>query len=862
MGGKQRATERRSDAATKGRWGGATKRRGDEATKRRSDEGEMGRSDEATRRGPGDWLFMWRGMGCVAVSCGVFLLCGAAQSVAAPSGADGGAATRSAAKATVELLADQAAVTPGRPLTLALRFQIEKGWHIYWRNAGVSGLPPSVKWKLPPGFEAGPLQFPAPKRYPSELGDSFILEGRPTLLVEMKVPAGLPAGEEVEIAGAVSWLVCKESCVREKQDVSLKLPVQTADAPPKPANEGAFRVARRFLPKPAAEAEYLKLSTAVSVDRIRPGDDAKVALVLDLKEGHHIQSNKPLGPGYVATEVFPDDVIGLTIGEAVFPPDKKRTIPEIGEVAEFAGRVVIVLPIKGNPDLKGPDVRVSGVLTYQACDEKTGQCFLPEHLEWSVTVPVAEAGAAVTPVSRDIFAGAATASRSASPQIGATAGGFTLDRAIDVRREEAQHPLWLWLLLALVAGLVLNVTPCVLPVISIKVLSFVQQAQESPARVLKLGLAFAAGMMIVFNILAGLAVFAAMVWGQHFQSPTFVLVMTAIIFALALSLFGVFTLGVPRTIEEAASRQEREGYAGSLAKGALATALGTPCLGPVLGSVLTWAVAQPAPVVFLVFNTIGLGMAAPYIALTANPRWLRFVPKPGPWMETFKHVMGFILMATVVYLVGITQGQSGGAATVWALAFLVCVAFACWLWGRYVSLDSTAGARAGVRIAALSIVAIGWYVLIERTGATNVVVGGRGVTAAATQPSEAAHGRLPWQEFSLQRLEELTASGKTVMVDVTAEWCLNCKYNLKFVLDSDRVVARVRELDVVPLLADWTGYDEAIRRFIQKLAPGASVPLLAIFPAGRPQEPIVMLGIVTEDQVLRALAEAHAKTSG
>ncbi len=754
-------------------------------------------------------------------------------------------------KATVEMIADQAALTPGRSVTLALRFTLEKDWHIYWRNAGTAGMPPSARWKLPPGFAAGPLQFPAPKRYSTPAGDSFILEGRPALLLELKVPEDAPVGKDVEIAGTITWLICKESCIREKQDVALTLPVQAKDAEARPANEPAFRAARRFLPVPAAEANYLTLTTAASVDRLRPGDEAKAAVVLDIRDGHHIQSNKPLSAAFVATDIFTDDIAGLTLGHPQFPPDKRRNVPELGEVAEFAGRVVIILPVKANPDLAGPEVRVTGVLTYQACDDKTGQCFLPESLEWSLSIPVGDANGTVKTTHPDIFgtaAAGAPASRAAereAAQIGATAGGFTLDRAVVVHREQAERPLWLWIVLAVVAGLLLNVTPCVLPVISIKVLSFVQQAQESPARVLRLGLAFAAGMMLVVNILAFLATGANLVWGQHFQRPEFVIAMAAIIFAFGLSLFGVFEFGVPRAIEEAAGRQEREGYLGSFAKGALATALGTPCLGPVLGAVLTWAVSQPTAVVFLVFNAIGVGMAAPYVLLTANPRWLRFVPRPGPWMETFKHIMGFVLMATVVYLLSIIQGQSG-PGVVSAAALLVGVGAACWIWGRFVTPDSTTGGRVVVGVVALGILVACWLTFVRPAGRT----------ASIPQAAVAPHGRIPWEPFSLARLEQLTAEGKTVMVDVTAEWCLNCKYNLKFVFDTDEVARTVQELGVVPLIADWTGYDEDIGRFIQKLAPGASIPLLAIFPAGRPTEPTVLLGLLTKDQVLAEIANA------
>ena len=732
--------------------------------------------------------------------------------------ADLAAQSQDDAKATAELLADRTALVPGQPATLAVPFVVKDGWHLYWRNPGGPGMAASVQWTLPPGFEAGPLQFPAPRRYPTTVEDSFVLGSRPVLLAELTVPDDTPTDEPVTLTGRLRWLVCdKNSCVLEDQTLSITLPIVADASKSEAANENRFRAARRALPVASDAAEYIALRVLADVDRVRPKDHFRIAIVVDIKEGHHIQSNKPLQKESHATDVFPDTVAGLTIGDATYPEAARREIAGIGTVAEFHGRLAIVLPVKAEPDLNGPTTTITGVLTYQACDDRTGSCAPPETVEWSVTIPVAEEGVTVTSLHADIFSAAEPVASD------------------DATTAPSQRPLLLWLILAILAGLILNVTPCVLPVISIKVLSFVQQAQESPARVLKLGLAFAAGMMLVFNVLAGLATGASLVWGQHFQSPVFVLVMTAIIFAFGLSLFGVFTLGVPRTLEEAASRQEREGYIGSVAKGALATAMGTPCLGPVLGSVLTWSVSQPTSVVFLVFNAIGVGMAAPYIILTANPRWLRHMPRPGAWMETFKHVMGFVLMATVVYLLSILQGQPDGPGIVWTLAFLLGVALACWLWGRYVTFDRTPMTRMAVRLVAIAIIGLSW--------------------AGAIHTSQTP-GRIEWQPFSRTTLDELTRAGHTVMVDVTADWCLNCKYNLMFVLDSQAVARAVNDNDVVPLVADWTGHDEEIGAFINELAPGASIPLLAIFPAGRPDEPIVLLGILTKDLVIERLTEA------
>ena len=274
---------------------------------------------------------------------------------------------------------------------------------------------------------------------------------------------------------------------------------------------------------------------------------------------------------------------------------------------------------------------------------------------------------------------------------------------------------------------------------------------------------------------------------------------------------------------------------------------------------MVWAAGQPAAMVFLVFNTIGVGMALPYVLLTANPNWLRFVPQPGPWLTTFKQAMGFLLMGTVVYLLDIVQGQLGGAAVVWSLAFLMGVALACWIMGRWMTVNSSPGQRAAVGLGSLAVVGLsGWFAfgvgfdLNAAPVETSVVRG-------EVTPDNA---ELPWVDFSMDKLTALTAEGRTVFLDITAKWCPNCKYNLSWVFDAPEVASAVKQYEVVPMLADWTARDDIIGQLIEKLAPGASIPLCAVFPAGRPNEPIVMLGIVTRQQVIDALREAASGAGG
>ena len=270
---------------------------------------------------------------------------------------------------------------------------------------------------------------------------------------------------------------------------------------------------------------------------------------------------------------------------------------------------------------------------------------------------------------------------------------------------------------------------------------------------------------------------------------------------------------------------------------------------------LVWTASQPTGMVFLVFNTIGVGMAIPYVLLTANPKWLRFVPKPGPWLTTFKEAMGFLLMATVIYLLYILDGQLGGLAVVRSLVFLTGLGLACWIVGTWLTVNRSAGQRAGVMVVAL-VVAVVSGGLAFGGGFDAGVVTIEASSVPSDTPADVDETELDWVDFSMAKLTELTAEGKTVFLDITARWCPNCKANLAVVFNSAPVAAAVEQYGVVPMLADWTARGPVIEALIDKLSPGASIPICAVFPAGRPTEPVVMLGMVSRQQVIDAFREA------
>ncbi len=302
------------------------------------------------------------------------------------------------------------------------------------------------------------------------------------------------------------------------------------------------------------------------------------------------------------------------------------------------------------------------------------------------------------------------------------------------------------LVFAFIAGLILNIMPCVLPVIGLKILSFVQQAGEHPGRVLMLNLTFAAGMMLVFMLLAALAAFFNVGWGGLFESQTFTIVMVAVIFAFGLSFFGVWEIPIPgfAVATSAGKMAESEGYSGAFTKGVLTTLLATPCSGPLLIPAVTWAINQPPWLTFLVFFSLGLGMAFPYILIGFKPSLVGFLPKPGAWMQTFKQLMGFVMMGTAVFFLNSISEK----LSISVLTFMVFIGLACWMAGR-ISLTSSFGVRARGWLQAVAVIGVGIF-----------------VSFSLLIPQH----ELEWVPFSRQVLNEAVADGNTVFIDFTADW--------------------------------------------------------------------------------------------
>ena len=665
---------------------------------------------------------------------------------------------------TAELVAETTAVVPGKPFTAALHLWMARGWHTYWENPGDSGLPVTVTWTLPPGWKAGPLQWPIPQKHVEEGGIvTYGYEGEVLLLAELTPPADLPSGQPVTLEAKTDWLACEKTCVPGGTTLTLSLPVTPSASP---ANTELFSTFRAQLPQTGP----LPFSLGWE-----PGDTETRIKVQGLAAGVKLEFF-PIVPSATHPEQPSPDLIRLPFS------DEKPTLV----------RGLMVLETNG--------VRQGWLV------ENTAQAA-------GGTTPTATFSPAAAPRA---LAAALAPSPAALPQL----------------------TVWRALGFGFLGGAILNLMPCVLPVIALKIFGFVGQAGASRKRVFRSGLAFVAGIFAWFLGLAGLIVAARasgvqVTWAFQFQNPAFVLAMMVLVFVFALNLLGVFELWLPGT-GKLAQLSGREGYGGAFLHGMFATLLATPCTAPFLGSALAFAFTQNAAITLAMFASIAAGMSTPYVLLTAKPGWLRWLPKPGLWMVRLKQAFGFVMLGTVVWLLGVLGAQQGTSGALGAVWILLGIGGACWVFGIWFTPSARPLHRwlAGAVMVAL-------------------VVGGFSMAGRPTAPAE---GAPVWEPWSPERVAELQKEGRPIFIDFTADWCLNCKYNERFVLDTPTVQAGLKGFAL--LKADWTRGDPRITAELKRLGK-AGVPVYAVLPSGGSGSPNVLPEILTQGLVRDALERAR-----
>jgi thiol:disulfide interchange protein/DsbC/DsbD-like thiol-disulfide interchange protein len=405
-----------------------------------------------------------------------------------------------------------------------------------------------------------------------------------------------------------------------------------------------------------------------------------------------------------------------------------------------------------------------------------------------------------------------------------------------VENVKSVSQMMVYIIFAFLGGIILNLMPCVLPVLSLKVLGLIGQAGSGRRETIIHGLLFTSGVLVSFWILAVLLLFLRaggeeLGWGFQLQSPGFIFVLTSFLFLLGLSLFGVFEIGISLT-GLGNKTTKHSGLSGSFISGIMATIVATPCTAPFMGSALGFAVTQPPYISILVFSFLGMGMAAPYLLMTLFPGLLKFVPKPGAWMESLKQFMGFLLMATVVWLIWVFGLQQGFEATIIFLAILLFLGIGAWIYGRWGVINRRPSIRRMGSAVATIIIAGSLFLGFYQVGKTT--------------PRESAMS-IEWEEYSNKKVESVRKSGQPVFIDFTAAWCLSCKVNERVAFTDPAVINRFRELNIRSFKADWTSRDDKITAALAQYGRN-SVPLYVFYAAGTNESQILpeilMPGIV------------------
>ncbi len=618
--------------------------------------------------------------------------------------------------------------------------------------------------------------------------------------------------------------VCKESCIPIR---GLELKATFAgfyESPKALGLDDSFR----DKDSPIAWTVVLSKSTAA------PGDDVELLLTANPDDQFHIYK-------YDSTdsETNSRTLIALTqkAGMIAKTPtsDAQHVHKDLGggiEVDYYPKKVTFKIPLKV-PNQAIPGLYpIQGIIGYQGCTD--GSCDQPRGIQFQTELKI----------GNDPASGPIAASMQAIPFKTVSANG-NLNKWIDeegVKLTLSGSEIWTKFCLAMLGGLILNFMPCVLPVIGLKILGFVSEAGGDRGKSSLLTLTYAAG---IISLILGLGLLSVLVraytgnaygWGQQFSSIEFRVLITAFMFSLALSFLGVWEIPIPGFAMSKTSTElsNREGYLGAFFKGLITTILATPCSAPFLGGVFVVALSQPAWVVLLIFFGVGLGMSLPYLAVAVQPSLLSFLPKPGAWMETFKEFLAFPMLLSVVFLVSGFLDKDRMSM----LSALMFVWFACWMIGR---VPAWAEGRTKMKA---------WLI------STAVAVAGTYGSFYALQPSRY---ELAWQEYEESKLDALVAEGKTVMIDFTANWCQNCKLNLRVALETKQVKELLESKGIVPMVADLTNYSPKVQAKLRELN-SLSIPVLAIYSGENPDNPAVLRDLITETQVITALHQAISES--
>lgn len=697
------------------------------------------------------------------------------------------------------LLFDQDTVAPGETIRVGLHLEQDKNWHTYWKSPGDIGLPTSISWATPPGVAVTPYEYPAPHKFELQGIVSYGYEDEVLLFTDMHFPADMSPGE-VTVGLEANWLVCEVSCIPGQVALERSLTVVAGAAVPS-TQAPLFDHAKRFQPRALpADVKIVGSVEPATVEAEKP-----FTVTFDVTHGEGVERDPTGWPFFVP----------IAGDQWMIMETKFEAIP--------GGTRIVIGGETFAPETTPVGDAVGGLFQFKMGDEWVRSEF---------SVPLKWAGAA--------------------PDLAATAAPASSDAVTPPPPEEKSFGFML--LMAFFGGVLLNIMPCVLPVLSLKIYSLVEQSDAGVGERQKAGLGYTIGVLLSFLALGGTVIVLRSVlglqvgWGYQFQAPEYVIALATLVFVFGLSLFGVFEVPAFGASSMSAA-QNKEGMMGHILTGAFATLLATPCSAPFLGTGMGFAFTLPSWGILLFFGVAGLGLAAPFLGIAYVPALAKFLPKPGAWMETFKQFMGFTLMATTVWLIDVLAAQTGSAGAVGFVAFLFFVSLGCWVLGRWGGPIATDRAKVIALVIALGVSVLGGY---------------RFLVTDFAEPAQVDSGELdleldfseqvPWQPFTEDRVAAL--KGKPVFIDFTADWCLSCKANEKTVLESEKVRAAMKAHGVVPLKADWTRRDPVITEWLQRYGK-AGVPFYLMLPADPSKAAIPLPEIITPSIVIDGFKAAQ-----
>jgi len=654
-----------------------------------------------------------------------------------------------------------------------LIFRLDAGWHVYWVNPGDSGLPPSVEWSLPNGINAEAMLFPAPKRLPLGPLMDYGYEQVVVFPIHMRVSHAAD-GSVGHVQAKVDWIVCREVCLPGRALLGY---------------DYKFDGVSFSMPPPISLSERMVLETLKNLPVALSAGKATLE-----RKGDQFELSVDVGTQITKAEVFPLE-----------PNIIVNSAPQKVQPTATGARILL----QRDPSLGADPLQISMVV------ECAG------HGTFTVSANVLNIQ--LLPQGHTTSSSGGTMANSAV-NTRAMDGASVVDGAAEHGQSTAHLTVLAALGLAFVGGLILNLMPCVFPVLFLKAIGLVSSGTEERSRLRVQGLVYTLGILVSFWVVVGLLLVlraggARLGWGFQLQSAGFVAVLACGLFVLALALLGVFEMGLGVT-SAGGKLAAKQGLAGSFWTGVLATVVATPCTAPLMGAAIGYALAQSAGVAFAVFTAVALGLAAPYVALTLAPAWTKLLPRPGAWMDVLKRLTALPLLATVAWM-GWLLMRLRTRATVWEMVVVLAVlTLICAAWGRWHAKRMVAAVLVGLVLCAL----LPLHHPVDHWG---------------------------WQPYSADALAAARAEHKPVFVDFTAAWCLSCRFNEMSVLNTKEVQHALTDGGYVLLRADWTKYDPKITEALAGVGR-SGVPTYVVYPAdGGGAE--VLPELLTKGEVLSAI---------